>query len=303
MTKFFARIIFSILYIFSLLPLGVHYIFSDITRFFIKNLFRYRYSVITTNIARSFPQMRYEEVKKLTNEYYRHMCDLIFESIWDLGHSAVAVRKRITVSNEEVPNSLQEKHGKILFVMGHFGNWEMISGVSVDRSVRAKNSYVSNPVYIVYKKAKNNLSNELIKLLRTRKYKKSGSVGGVLESNEVIRHALKNREQKVAYVLIADQNPTGKNDPVVTFLSQPTYMLSGPEFLAVKLKMPVVYLSMRKVARGRYHVDYKEIAEDASTLESGFVTKRFAQLLEEDIRANKVNWLWSHRRWKRNILK
>ena len=93
MRKIFVKITLALLYVVSALPLRVHYFFSTITRFFVKNLLRYRYSVITTNIARSFPEMKYEEIKKLTNDYYRHVCDLIFESIWDLGHSAVAVRK------------------------------------------------------------------------------------------------------------------------------------------------------------------------------------------------------------------
>ena len=95
MNKFFAGLVYCLLYVVSLLPLGVHYFFSNILAFILKRIVRYRYSVITVNISRSFPEMKYGEVKKLVSDYYKYMCDLLFESIWDLSHSADAVRKEL----------------------------------------------------------------------------------------------------------------------------------------------------------------------------------------------------------------
>ena len=301
MKKFFAGVVYCLLYVVGLMPLCVHYFFSGIFAFILRKIVRYRYSVIVTNIARSFPEMKYGEIKSLAKKYYSHMCDLFAENIWNLSHSADALRKRISVSGTEVVDELQKKHGNVLMVMGHCGNWELVSASILPPEKRTEDSFSSHPVYMVYKAARNKFSDLIFKKLRMREYKKFKFPGEVLESNQVLRHALKNKDGKATYVLISDQNSIGAHDPIVDFLNQKTYMLPGPEFLASKLKMPVVYLRMDKQSRGRYHIEFEKITEEFHEIGDYFVTKEFARLLQEDITRNKVNWLWSHRRWKRNI--
>ena len=301
MKKFFAGVVYCILYVMGLLPLRVHYFFSSVFAFILRRIVRYRYSVIVANIARSFPEMKYGEIKSLTAKYYSHMCDIFAENIWNLAHSASALRKHISVSGTEVIDELQKKYGNVLLVMGHCGNWELVSAAILPPEKRTEDSFSSHPVYMVYKAARNKFSDLLFRKLRMREYKKFQFAGEVLESKQVLRHALKNKDGKAIYVLISDQNSIGPHDPVVDFLGQKTYMLPGPEFLASKLKMPVAYLRMNLLSRGKYHIEFEKITEEAHNMEDYFVTKEFARLLEEDIRSNQVNWLWSHRRWKRNI--
>ena len=132
-------------------------------------------------------------------------------------------------------------------------------------------------------------------------YKKFHTRGEVVESKQVLRHALKNKDEKCIYIMIADQNPIGHHDPVVNFLNQKTYMLPGPDFLASRLEIPAVYLRMDRLSRGRYHIGYQKICEPSENRGEHYVTKEFVRLLEEDIKRDNVNWLWSHKRWKRNI--
>lgn len=246
--------------------------------------------------------MKYGEVKKLAADYYRYMCDILVESIWDLSHSAEAVRKRVQVSGVEVVDELQKKYGHVLVVMGHCGNWELVSGMIIREEERSEDSFASHPVYIVYKAAENKFSDIIFRKLRMHEYHKFKSKGEVVESKQVLRHALKNKDTKAVYVMIADQNPIGKHCPIVDFLNQKTYMLQGPEFLAEKLQKPAVYLRMDRLSRGKYKIDFQIITEPYVNSEEHYITKEFARLLEEDIRRNKVNWLWSHKRWKRNIM-
>ncbi|MBR3303131.1 MAG: lysophospholipid acyltransferase family protein [Bacteroidales bacterium] len=301
MKKLITNIRFGLLYIISLLPLRVHYIFSDLLAFVLHRIVRYRYQVITANIARSFPEYRYDDIKKLTKQYYGFMCDIIAESVWSLAHCANAIRERVRVENLHLLDELQQSRNNVLIVMGHCGNWELISGMIMEQKDREEKSFAFNPVYIVYKAAHKKSSDAIFKKIRMHEYKKFGSKGGVLESNSVIRHAIKHREDKGVYVMIADQNPVGGKEIIVDFLNQKTAMLGGPNYLATKLNMPVVYLYMDRVARGRYNMRLTLIAENPSECEEGYITRTFAKLLEQDIKANRVNWLWSHKRWKRKI--
>jgi hypothetical protein len=45
----------------------------------------------------------------------------------------------------------------------------------------------------------------------------------------------------------------------------------------------------------------KLIEENPKSCTNGEITARYAKLLEENIMAQKYNWLWSHKRWKRGF--
>lgn len=301
MSRIIAEIRYILLYALSLLPLRVHYLFSLICAFLLQYIVRYRLTTITINLSRSFPNLKYDEIAKLRGDYYRYMCDIIVESVWDLAHSKEKVCKVAKVENPELIDRLQQKYNSVLVLMGHCGNFELVSGMCAKRE--GDEIFTKYPIYIAYKKARSKASNILFKKLRMREYHKFSSLGQPIESKAVVRHVLRHRGQKSLYLLIADQSPKKEgNHVVVSFLNQPTAFFNGPEYLATKLKMPVAYLSMARLKRGEYRLHFTLMTADASKEEEHFVTKEYARLLEKDIVDNKVNWLWSHKRWKRTIL-
>lgn len=301
MSRIFAEIRYCLLYLFSMLPLKIHYFFSDGFAFVLEYIARYRFSTVITNISRSFPQLKYKEVRGLASQYYKYMSDLIFESAWDISHSAKKICRIVKVANPELPGTLQKKYNKILVVMGHCGNWEIVSGMCGTAEYRTPDSFASHPIYIVYKEAKDKRADFLFHKLRMHEYRKFKTEGHVVESKKIIRTILTDKDEKATFVMIADQSPKGENHRVINFLNQQTLFMKGPEYVAVKAKMPVVYLSMDRISRGNYLITFTTITEDASKEREGFVTEKYAELLEADINKNKVNWLWSHRRWKKRL--
>lgn len=304
MRKIFVKITLALLYVVSALPLRVHYFFSSILRFFMKKVLRYRYATIVTNLSRSFPQLKYNEIQHLTNEYYKFMCDLFVEGIWHYAHSPKTVKSHVFFDEDSVKviDKAQEGAGRVIVAMAHCGNWEILSAFLGANSHTDENCFAKKPVYMLYKAAESKFSDMIMHQIRMSEWRKFGSVHGkLLESKEIGLHSVRHKDEQCTYVLIADQNPIGEHPMVVEFLNQPTMMLRGPEYLSARGKMAVVYLYMDLVSRGKYKVSCKLITPDASKEEPGFVTKQFAHLLESDINSNKVNWLWSHKRWKRAI--
>jgi Lauroyl/myristoyl acyltransferase len=273
---------------------------SDITAFLCNYVFRYRRSVIEINLARSFPTLKYQEIKKIRKEYYKYMFDIAFESIWVVNASDKQISKMVKINNPDRFDAFCKKHNKIIVVMGHCGNWELLSGGIGVKEKRKEDSFGNNSIYITYKQLANKSFDELFIKMRMRLYKKFGNPGGLLESKNILRHVLKNKEEKSIYIFIADQSPM-KERVVTKFLNQPTLMFAGAEYLATKLNLPMVYLGMNRVKRGEYEIDLKPICESPNGIPHGNLTRDFAALLEEDINNNKVNWLWSHKRWKKGL--
>ena len=99
--------------------------------------------------------------------------------------------------------------------------------------------------------------------------------------------------------IIADQVPRSSPDRHWTeFLSQPTAFYMGPEILGRALKAQVLFVDLRRVARGRYELAFTPLSQPDERLPVGSVTERYARTLERAINADPPAWWWSHRRWK-----
>ena len=283
----------------SLLPRKVFYVLSDVCAFFL-NMFGYRRSVIDVNMARSFPDLHYGEIKKLRKQYYQYMMDLALESIWAITASQKQICELVSVPSREMMNELCEKHPKVVIVVGHVGNWELFGGVCGPEGAEVTGGFALSNLYLSYKRAKNKAFDSFFVKMRMLAFHKSGNKGHILESRNIIRHILKDRNAKGLYIFIADQSP--KEERVVAkFLNQPTLMLAGAEYVASKLGIPMVYMGIDRVARGKYEIRFKLIEENTKGIPHGELTRKFAYYLQDDIFANKVNWLWSHKRWKRDF--
>ena len=112
------------------------------------------------------------------------------------------------------------------------------------------------------------------------------------------RAIVRTRNELAATFLVADQRAHSRNPYITQFLGQPTAFLRGPERLARSLDVPVVYVEMTRVERGRYEVNLEWLCEDPSATSEGEITERFARRLEQQIRKTPEDWLWLHRRWR-----
>lgn len=283
-------------YLISLLPLRIHHAFADVGYFLLYKVFRYRRSVVTINLARSFPEKKYAEIEKIAKAFYRNFLDIFVEMVWSLTRSTEKVNRHVVFENPEVVKRLFGSGKNLIAVLGHFGNWELCCSIGpyarlFDIDLPASENY------FIYKKQKG-VADRLVRMLRSKK-----GVCTLLESGQVLRQVMQNRNGKGIYFFIADQSPRMGAKYGMNFLNQPTTMINGPEYMAAKLGLPMFYVNIDRYQRGHYRFTFTEITPDASKEEPGLVTLRFARLLEEGIRQNPSAWLWSHKRWKRDISK
>ena len=63
--------------------------------------------------------------------------------------------------------------------------------------------------------------------------------------------------------------------------------------------MAVFYGDVRRIKRGYYECEMKLMTEKPKEMDENEITKVYFRMLEETIRRDPANWLWSHNRWKR----
>ena len=75
-----SKILCSLIWGVSKLPLAVLYLFSDISWLVVYYVIRYRRKVVRMNLMHAFPEKSLEEVIRIEKKFYRHLCDLFVES-------------------------------------------------------------------------------------------------------------------------------------------------------------------------------------------------------------------------------
>jgi KDO2-lipid IV(A) lauroyltransferase len=101
---------------------------------------------------------------------------------------------------------------------------------------------------------------------------------------------------------LSDQSPGDSLKSYWTkFLNQTTAVLYGAEQMAHRYDLAVVFVSLKKISRGHYLLHLNMICESPQNLPYGFITEQHTELLERQIRNQPEFWLWSHKRWKREV--
>jgi len=278
-------VIYSLLYLISLLPWRVLYIFSDGIAFLLKHVIKYRVDVVHQNLIIAFPNNTEKERKQIAYDFYQQFTDSFIETIKLLSISDKTFQKRFT-SNVEVLNNLYPTGQSVQIMAGHFFNWEFANwGVA---------KYGKYPFLAVFMPLSNKVFSKLIYDLRAR-------YGSILIPATNFRsqfHKYAN-EGSYAMALAADQNPGNPLQAYwVNFFGRLTPFVKGPEKGAKLNNTAQVFVHFYRTKRGYYHSQYELMTISPNYFKDGQLTALYVKVLEEKIKANPSNYLWSHRRWK-----
>lgn len=299
MSEAVIRLILGVMRLFAKLPLKFHYFCGDIISWLLKDVIHYRRDVVVTNIARSFPEKDYSEIRPVVDGFYRHLGEVIAEAVWFSGsdYRRIHDSQICRYTNFEVLKEAYESSPSVTVLFSHCGNWELLGGAWC-YNYDPQTSYPGdeNCVKVIYRDLTSHIWNEVFK--RNRCYPIKIKFEGELETRQVLRYAIRNRDKKFIYVYPTDQFPYAVSHDVGPFMHQKTKVMLGSAGLAHKLGMSVLYMKMKNISRGHYEMTFIPICRDASQMAPEAIMRRYFDLLEEEIRESPSNWLWSHKRWK-----
>jgi Kdo2-lipid IVA lauroyltransferase/acyltransferase len=173
----------------------------------------------------------------------------------------------------------------VMFVTSHLCNWEwLLHGMTL---------HLGYPVDAAYKPLHDQWAERLMLRIRSR------FGARLVPAKELLADFLKRRGIVRAVGMNADQAPVSTDKRYWTqFLGQDTAFYIGAEQIARAMRLPVVYVSVRRVRRGYYQADLKPLWDGREATEPHTVTERYARACEIDVLANPADWLWSYRRWR-----
>lgn len=273
-------------YTITLLPMRALHLLSDMLWPLFYHVVRYRRKVVEMNLRNAFPEKSPEERKKIAKRFYRHLTDLIVETLKAMHMTTEQIRKRFVVPDTAIPDRFFSEGRDVVALASHYNNWEWYS--SLQMSAKHK-------VITIYKPLKNNDFDRFLRKIRERFGMQTTPM------NHIVRDLVRYRSEKILTMsgFIGDQTPPPYDNACwTTFLNQDTGFYRGAEKIAVKYDMPVIMMNIVKRKRGFYELEYSIISEHPRSEEPNAIITRYAERLEKIISDKPEYWLWSHRRWK-----
>ena len=287
--RYLSYILFrSCVLIFSIIPFSILYKISDVITFVLRRILRYRYSVISKNIEFCLPEIAVDERLKIIKEFYRSFSDIVIESIKGLATPRRKIKERFTLLNPEILDEHYRNQQSVIIYSQHYNNWEW--------GALTLGMQMSHHVIGIVKKISNSHINKYVQDSRT------GHNVSVVIMEEVDKLYRARHDNPIAVVFIADQMPfRSTKNHLVNFMSKKVDFHKGAAIYACAKNYPVYSYDIHRVGRGRYEVTLTPIHMNPKELTPLQLTQLYVDNLQKLIKKSPHSWLWSHKRFKREI--
>lgn len=250
----------------------------------LRYILRYRLKVIRKNLTATFSYTSRKELQRDVMDNYVYLAKMLRQAM--VFPTRRLLSRRMFLNPTPLFDHYLGAGKSIILAFGHTGNWEWTG------------SYVGmqypDQVCALYKKIKSPRINRLM-YNRRRSH-----VNYLIETKQTADLIRLIKAKPVIILMIADQNPGSLTGAIwADFLGRKTAFVNGPESLALRYGLPVLYAESLPNQDGGYTVTCSELYDGQESVASGEIMQRFAKSLEKNILACRSHWLWSHKRWKR----
>ena len=187
------------------------------------------------------------------------------------------------IEGEKNLNDVLLNEKPVIFVSGHFANFELMSMEITKKEIK---------LATIYRPLNNIFLNPFMEYLRKKyicKNQIKKGIKGVKNSIEYI-----NKGYSIA--LMIDQRVS--EGEKVNFFGKPALTTTLPAQLAIKFNLPIVPVSIKRSEDNKFIIKFHDKINSSEFKDKLQITNRLNHILENMIIDNPYQWIWTHDRWK-----
>lgn len=224
--------------------------------------------------------------RDIIRNVFRNFALTMLDYFWFSRHSEERIRRYVEVDEASIP---WLRGGPLVAVTAHLGNWEVFGHTAM--------SYGSALVSVA-KPVKNPLIDQRLNRLREASGQRIVPRAGALKALvRVLR-------DKGTVALLLDQDTRVEDGGLfVPFFGVPVPISGAATGLAIRMEVPMVMAYCRHLGGGRYRCYVRDVLrpEELKGRDPVELTAQIGVMLEEEIRRDPAQWLWTYKRWKRRM--
>jgi KDO2-lipid IV(A) lauroyltransferase len=242
------------------------------------------HGVADTNLRIAFPEMTKAERDALLVKVWDNVGRVFAE--FPVMDRLTPASGRVEVINGERLDAIRESGKPVVFVSGHFSNWEIMPATIVHYGV---------PCQMTYRAANNPYVDRRIKESRARYGVRLFAPKG----GEGARELLEGMHHGDSVALMNDQKFNG--GIAAPFFGRTAHTAPGPTRLALRFGTVLQPMSVRRLNGARFQVvvhdpiELEQTGDKSADIEAG--VRKVNAFVEALVRERPEEWFWVHRRW------
>ena len=216
-------------------------------------------------------------IKKMWENYGMTFIEYIFLDYFKKNKS------HVLIEGEKNLYSINEKNKPVIFISGHFANFELMSmeitkkNINLATIYRPLNNFYLNP-FMEY----------LIKKYVCKNQIKKGING--------VRDAIGFIKKNHSIALMIDQRVS--EGEKINFFNKPALTTTLPAQLAMKYDLKIIPVFIQRIKNGGFKIEFHKEINGMNFNNKLELTKELNKVLEKMISKKPDQWIWTHNRWK-----
>ena len=187
------------------------------------------------------------------------------------------------IEGEEVLFSILKRNKPVIFISGHFANFELMSIEITKKGI---------PLAAIYRPLNNLFLNPLMEYLRKKYVCENQIKKGINGVKKTIEHIKSGH----SIALMIDQR-VSEGEKIKFFNSQ-ALTTTLPAQLILKYDLKVVPIFIQRNKSKKFLMEIFKPIDFSKNKDKFFITNELNKVLENMIIKNPNQWIWTHNRWK-----
>ena len=220
---------------------------------------------------------RKKVIKNMWKNYGMTFVEYIFLNKFRKSNSHVFIDKE-----ENLAEIIKSKK-PVIFVSGHFANFELMSMEITKKDI---------PLATIYRPLNNFFLNPLMEFLRKKYVCKNQIKKGISGVRETIQYIKMNH----CVALMIDQRVS--EGEIINFFDKPALTTTLPAQLAIKFGIDIIPVYIERKENNTFKIEFQKKISPKNFKNKSDLTLELNKILEIMILRNPNQWIWTHNRWK-----
>ena len=239
--------------------------------------------VIEKNISFAFYKLDKESKEKIINNMWKSYGKILAEYVFIKYFRKIESEKFLEVKGQEILEKIKLSKDPVIFVSGHFDNFELMA-MYIEKS--------GVDLAAIYRPLNNGFLNPLMENIRKKYICRKQIKKGISGTKEILKHF----RTGTSIALMIDQR-VSQGIKSLLFKNE-AFTTTIPAQFVKKFNCKVVPIYIERKSNENFMLEIMQPInfDNGKTIEN--ITLTLNQLLEKMIVRNPHQWIWSHNRWK-----
>ena len=238
---------------------------------------------IYKNLKRAFPMINDNEIKKISKNMWSNYGRIFSDYMHLKNFRSSKLDKYLIFNGKKILEKINDDKKPVIFISGHFNNFELMA-------MQIEKSGVS--LAAIYRPLNNIFINKIIEPLRRKYICKKQIKKGI----SGLREMLKLYKKGYSVAMMIDQRVSeGIKSNLFNF---PALTTTVPAQMIKKFNCKIIPVYTKRIDKFNYEINIEEPLSISSDQTIQEITDNLNLCLENMIKKNPDQWIWSHNRWK-----